>query len=291
MGTDYLLERLLKEKDPLLHQRVKDSVFVLETMLNAFLVRFPQFTDHSILHSLDVINFCNEIIREENAKKLSAEEIYVILMAAYLHDIGMGINEKDYKEFSEEIAKEFSDFFKMNENNDSAGVVRRYHNEFSGLFIKKYAQLFDIPSDDLTFAIIQTSRGHRKTDLYDEKEYPDIRTENGVVRTSYTAAIIRLADEIDVASDRNPELLFESIEHTDKDSIMAFGSHESIRRVEVTEDAIILYTKPISQEYVQVIEEIAEKVQETLDYCREVTENRTDIGITQKKVQIKPINS
>lgn len=286
MGNDFLLERLLREREPLLHKRVKDSVFVLEHMLNAFLVRFPNFTDHSVLHSLDVLRFCNEIIGEERAQKLSAGEIYVIIMAAYLHDIGMGIGEKEYKEFSADEA--FAEYFRLHENPDSATVVRTFHNEFSGMFIRKYAGLFDIPSEDLTFAVIQTSRGHRKTDLYDEKEFPDLETEYGTVRTSYTAAIIRLADEIDVASERNPELLFDSSTYTDEGASLAFGSHESIRRVEVTEDAIILHTRPISEEFVHVVDELAEKIQGTLDYCRDVTEKRSDIGITQKDVLEKP---
>lgn len=289
MENDFLLEKLLRENDPILHERVRNSVFVLEHMLNAFLVRFPSFTDHSLLHSLDVLNFCNEIIGAKTAAELSMGEIYVIIMSAYLHDIGMGISDEEYHEFSAHEA--FAEYFRLNENPDDATVVRTFHNEFSGMFIKKYAGLFDIPSEELLFAIIQSARGHRKTDLYDEEEYPELSTEYGVIRTAYTSAIIRLADEIDVASERNPELLFDRTSYDDESSRIAFGSHESIRRVEVTKDAITLHTRPIAEEFVAVIEELAEKIQETLDYCRDVVEKRTDLILTQKDVLIKPIDN
>ncbi len=87
---------------------------------------------------------------------------------------------------------------------------------------------------------IRISRGHRKTNLFDETEYPDIQTSDGVIRTSYLAAVLRLADEIDVGVDRNPELLFDTSALTKQVDIDAFGLHKSIRMVEVMENATAL---------------------------------------------------
>lgn len=286
MSSDYLLETRLKNCDPLLHQRVNASVFVLEKMLNAFLTRFPSFTDHSILHSMDVLNFCNEIIGEDQIDMLSAAECYVIIMCCYLHDIGMGINDSDYEEFSKNI--DFVDYFLTHDRKEAADVVREFHNEYSGLFIRKYEDLFDIPSKDYTRAIIQVSRGHRRTDLFDKNDYPDIETEEGIIRTPYLAALLRLADEIDVASERNPEMLFDTSKLTGEIDIREFGKHESIRRVEVAKDAIILYSRPKTPEFIPLIEKLADKIQKTLDYCREVAEKTSDFRITQSEVLIRP---
>ncbi len=284
---DFLLEKKLKAEDPLLHKRISSSIFVLQHMLSAFLDRFPSFTDHSILHSMDVLNYCNELIGEEQVQKLTNEECYVLIMACYLHDIGMGISEKDYGEFSKEIA--FAEFFLTHDRADAAGTIRSFHHDYSGLFIRKYASLFDIPDEELVFAVIQVARGHRVTDLFDPVEYPDIKRAEGVIRTSYLAAVLRLADEIDVASDRNPEILFDASRITVPGSVEAFGTHESIRRVEVTEDAVILYTMPISPEYEALIEKLAGKIRKVLDYCRRVAEQRTELRIRQKQVIIRPI--
>ena len=280
--SEFFLEKRLKEKNPELHQRMRDGIIVLQQMLQSYQSWFPGFTDHTILHSMTVLDFCNRILGESQIQRLTAEECNVLIMACYLHDAGMGISKKDFEEFSKEI--DFGDYFETNPEAGETDIIRAFHHDYSGLLIRKYAEFFDIPSEELVFSLIQVSRGHRKTDLYDETEYPDLQTENGTIRTSLLAAIIRLADEIDVASDRNPELLYDSSKLKRKENIEAFGTHESITRVEILEDSIALYIKPKGPEYIPLIEKLVKKVQETLDYCRDVVEKRSDFRIAQEKV-------
>lgn len=281
MSTDYLLERKLQKEAPELHRRVKDSVFVLQNMLEAFLPRFPDFTDHSILHSMDVLDYSNRLLGAEQAAQLSPGECYVLIMACYLHDIGMGVNQKDFEAFTPKI--EFGNYFDLHDRTDEAETIRAFHNEYSGLFIRKYAELLEIPTEETLFSIVQVSRGHRKTDLFDEQEYPVLQTEYGPIRTAFLAAVIRLADEIDVGADRNLELLFDTSTLTQQKEIEAFGTHESIRHVDVTEDSIILRVRPKSPEYVPLLETLNGKIQQTLDYCRRVAEERSELRITQEK--------
>lgn len=282
--SDYLLETKLRREDKGLHRRTKDSAAVLQKMLESFLPRFPDFTDHTILHSMDVLEYCNLLLGEKQIERLSAAECYVLIMSCYLHDIGMGINQKNYESLSKKI--DFGDYFSTHSREDTETIIRDFHNEYSGLFIRKYAELFDIPCEEIVFAVVQVSRGHRKTDLLDEKEYPVLNSPYGIIRTAFLAAVIRLADEIDVGVDRNSELLFDSSKARDQDGTEAFGTHESIRRVEVEEDALVLYTKPKAPQYRELIRNLASKVGETLDYCREVVALRSDFSITQKSVKI-----
>ena len=284
--NDFLLEKRLMTESPDLHKRISDTVVVLQTMLDSFLSWFPSFTDHSALHSMDVLAFCNELLGDQ-INNLTIQECYVLVMSCYMHDMGMGISKEDYKALSKKL--KLDEYRTKHPNASDATIIRDFHNEFSGLFLMKYADFFEIPSDDLMFAIVQVSRGHRKTDLFDEKEYPDLHTPDGVVRTSYLAAMIRLADEIDVGADRNPELLFDTSTLTDQADIDAFGTHESIRTVEVAEDSIILHVKPKEPRFVGLVEDLAKKVQHTLDYCREVAEKRSELKITQKDVKTVPI--
>lgn len=280
---DYLLENRLKTEAPNLHQTVKANEIVLHNMLESFFSWFPDFTDHSILHSLDVLDFSNHLLGEQ-VDRLSISECYVLIMACYLHDIGMGVNKKDFDAFIDEMDPSY----RANHPNETeADMIRKNHNELSGYFIKKYAKFFDIPSDELTFAIIQVSRGHRKTDLLDEKEYPTLHVGGEIIRTAFLSAVIRLADEIDVGVDRNPELLFDTSNLTKQVDIDAFGTHESIRLVEVTKDAIVLHVVPKEPRFEALVFELAEKIQSTLDYCRKVAQERSDLRITQTKVEVK----
>ena len=179
------------------------------------------------------------------------------------------------------------DYRRANQDFDASLIIRKFHNEFSGKFIRHYAELFDFPSDDYLLAVIQISRGHRKTDLYDEAEYHDIETPEGRIRTAYLSALIRLADEIDVGAARNPEMLFDLSNLTEQRDIDAFGTHESIRTVEVTESSIIFHVKPKEPRFIALIDELAGKVQQTLDYCRDVAEKRLDLRITQMRVTVE----
>ena len=75
---DFSLERRLKELDPNLHQRFADTVFALQRVLSNYKLIFPDFTDHTELHSLNIIEFCNRLIGDQ-INKLNADEIYILL--------------------------------------------------------------------------------------------------------------------------------------------------------------------------------------------------------------------
>ena len=282
--TDFLLERRLRKLDPDLHRRFRDTAFISQRILSKFRQLFPEYTDHSELHSLTVIDSCNRLVGTEQVDMLSKSDIYVLLMAGYLHDVGMGIGEKDYEEFKDRLGAE--QYFKEHPNDSRADFVRTYHNEFSGLFIEKYAPLFDMPSDEFVFAIKQVSRGHRKTDLYDENEYPaDYRMPDGTtVCLPYLAALIRLTDEIDVAASRNPLILYDIDLLTNEVSIQENRKLMAVEHLEMTKSSFILHTHEKDPEILDALDRAVIKMQETLDLCRDVTEKRTPFRITQKKV-------
>ncbi|MBR4165575.1 MAG: hypothetical protein IKR43_05005, partial [Lachnospiraceae bacterium] len=81
-GLEFVMERRLRELNPGLHRRFTDTVFALQHMLSHYQLIFPQYTDHTNLHSLSVIAFCNRLIGER-IDRLNADELYVLLMSAY----------------------------------------------------------------------------------------------------------------------------------------------------------------------------------------------------------------
>ncbi|WP_026506319.1 HD domain-containing protein [Butyrivibrio sp. NC3005] len=280
---DFMLEKRLQNLDPDLHRRMKDSVIVLQKMLESFFSWFPDFTDHSSLHSMDVLDFCNQIIGK-NIEKFGAEECYVLIMSCYLHDIGMGVSRKSFDKFTKKI--DLSSYMKLHPNASETKIIRDYHHEFSGQYINEYYDFFDIPKE-LVFPIVQVSRGHRKTDLLDEKEYPNLETSNGIIRTALLASIIRLADEIDVGFDRNPEILFDTSKLTRQVDIDAFGTHESIRTVELRDKEIVLIVSLKEPRFKELVENLAGKIQGTLEYCKDVALKRNQFIISQEKVIIE----
>ena len=62
---DFAMERRLRELDPELHRRFTDAVFGLQHTLSNYKLLFPEYTDHTELHSLTVIDFCNRLIGDQ----------------------------------------------------------------------------------------------------------------------------------------------------------------------------------------------------------------------------------
>lgn len=283
---DFLLERRLKEIDPGLHQRFSDTVFALQQILSNYKLIFPDFTDHTELHTLNIIEFCNNLIGEQ-IDKLNADEMYVLLLGCYFHDTGMGISHADFDEFSKQI--NFGNYFDTHSRDNYPEIVRNFHQEFSGLFLRKYAKFFEFPSEEHLFAIIQISRGHRKTDLNDEKEYPlNLKVPSGnTICLPYLAALVRLADEIDVTASRNSKAIYDLNKIVKEIDLIEFMKHEAVHSLDITDKAFIMGIKSDDPKIIEGLNILAGKMKKTLDYCRSVVNNRTSFTITQEDVIIK----
>lgn len=225
---DFFLERRLKELNGDLAYRYTCCMSLFELTLNRFLTTFPTFTDHTLLHSLSVTNITNQLLRE-NIIRLNASEIYIYLMAAALHDVGMGVSPRNLEAFIETTG--IRAYVRAHPEMSVPTLIRKFHHDFSAAFVRKYWQLLEIPNERYANAIAEVGRGHRKTDLLDETLYPtDYDLGDGSkANLAALAAVVRIADELDIASDRNPDLLYqtESMEELSEKDVFEFSTtHE-----------------------------------------------------------------
>ena len=283
---DFILERRLKELDSNLHARFTNTVFALSQILSNYQLIFPNFTDHTELHTLNIIEFCNNLIGEQ-INKLNADEIYCILMGCYFHDTGMGISHRDFEEFSKQI--DFGDYFNNHSREDYPAIVRNFHNEFSGLFIKKYARFFEFPSEEHMFAVIQISRGHRKTDLEDINEYPvSLKVPSGnTICLPYLSALVRLADEIDVTASRNSGAIYDINTITNEIDLIEFMKHEAVRSLDINEKEFVVHVDTDDDKLLEKLNVLVGKMKKTLDNCRNVVNKETPFKITQESVRLE----
>ena len=285
---DFLLERRLKELNPHLHQLFSDTVFALQQILSNYQLIFPDFTDHTELHTLNIIDFCNNLIGSQ-IDKLNADEIYILLLGCYFHDTGMGISHADFNEFSKQI--DFGDYFLTHDKNNYPEIVRNFHQEFSGLFLRKYAKFFEFPSKEHLFAIIQVSRGHRKTDLNNRDEYPPYyRLANGnEVCLPYLAALVRLADEIDVTASRNSKAIYDISKVVKEIELIEFMKLEAVHALEIDDKCFTMVVSSDNEKILEGLNILAGKMKKTLDYCRSVVNSKTPYLITQEDVKIRRV--
>lgn len=287
-SNSFALEFRLRDLDRDLHKRFTDCVFALQNILSNYKLIFPEFTDHTELHTLTVIEFCNCLIGDQ-LEKLNKYELYALLLGCYFHDTGMGITEKDFADFSRRIS--FGDYFIKHPNATKAEQIRDFHNEYSGMFIRKYAELFEFPDKALLEAVIQISRGHRKTNLTNENDYPIAfeMSDGNTVCLPYLAALLRLADEIDVTAARNPKLLYDIEAVSDGFQLLIRKMHQAVSDLKIEKDAFILTVKDGGPDVNEMIRKMIFKMRQTLDSCRAAVNGRTPFLITQREIVAKVV--
>lgn len=289
-NRNFLLERRLRDLDPVLHRKYKDCVVVMSVALDRYLNNFPYFTDHSMRHVLDVLEFCNKIVGD-NLSLLNAQEIYVLLMGIYLHDFGMAISEHDYHELMRQINE--AEYLACRSRAEIANAIRSYHHELSAALIRKYAPLFELEDESYIHAISQVARGHRVTDLTDESEYPaEYRLSGGqTVCLPYLAALVRLADELDIASGRNSVTKYDYPADFPPHQIRQFEQAKGIRSVRTTAGTFYAEITATGVAYEDIMKN-AVKIRQTIGDCRLAVNGRTRFTITQRElVFVRPEES
>ena len=74
------------------------------------------------------------------AYRQAPEDLYVLLMGALFHDVGMGVSVSDFEQFRAVLG-----FEELADDTARAWAVRGYHQELSGLYLEKY---WHIPKDE-----------------------------------------------------------------------------------------------------------------------------------------------
>lgn len=283
--TEFLCEYRLKELNEDLHRCYRNSIFVIDRLLTNYKLVFPFFTNHTFEHSAQVINYCNALLGRENAARLNADELYILLMGASLHDIGMGVSESDCHAFAKRVpgAEQY-----MAKHPDArvGDVTRAFHQEFSAEFIRKYKDLFEIPSEEHVYCIAQVVRGHRKLNLLDEEEFdPHYRLANGnEVRLPYLAALVKLADELDIGADRN--LFFDSAaleSEVSEFQMLCFHCHEAVPGIDFDGGRITIYYETDNAAVYEELMNLNGKVQKTFGEFTDVVRQRTDFKLRQQE--------
>ena len=283
MELDYGIERRLAQCAPELHSRYRDCIVPSQRMLCRYENYFPDFTDHTLLHTLDILELCNQLIGSQ-IERLTAEELYVLLMGALFHDVGMGVSAADFAQFRAVLG--------IPEPEDDiarAWAVRDYHQELSGLYLEKYWNILDFPNEAYARAVIQVCRGHRKTDLLDQTGYPPrFEVEAGKsVSLPYLAALICLADELDIAAGRNVSFLYDVEKMPSARDRREFRKHMAIRRVELEPERVVVCAWTEDPEIRAGVENVTDKLRDKLLLCRRVAAECSSFVITQADVVLR----
>lgn len=275
---DFCCERRLHDTDVHLHTCFRNSVFAIDRLLANYKHIFPFYTDHTFEHSEQVIHYCNIIAGKELISALNADEIYILLMGATLHDVGMGISVSDFNEMAAHVP-ELVAYKKEHPGLELGEYTRKFHQDLSACFIRKYSPLFEIPSEEYVACIARVASGHRKADLLDETLFPrDLLLSNGNrVNLAYVTALVKLADELDITASRNLFFDYNTVDKNwSEEQTMCYKCHGAIKKLEARSDVLALCYATDEPAVEQEILRICGKVDRTFaEYCA-VMEQRTD---------------
>ena len=262
---------ILSAKDPLLIEKYEKSRITAKPFLEKYQINFPDYTDHGISHADRITYLASELLKEQEIENLTSDEIYVLLMGFLLHDIGMGISEKEIINcVNPQI---YYEFLKKNPNETNKEFIREYHHELSYSIIKKEFKELGIPSEVYAEAIALVSKAYRKVELNNYDEYKIkffVKTGSDFLCLPYLGCIIRIADELDLTKNRISELVLKY--HPPKDEItkLEIEKHRANILVNFNGDAVIITSKCYNQYVFNALISLYNKIKQEIKYCQKV---------------------
>lgn len=212
----------------------------------------PWFTDHGVKHSDRVINIIGKILAVEKEDFLTNDEIFILLAAAYLHDIGMQYLKIDNISIDCLSKREYD-------------YIRNIHPQ------KSYEQIMDINQptmldDEYKSIVALVAKGHG-TDFFSEvidefttnKEI--YKPNNNKVRANILTALLLIGDELDLQSSRVVRNFIDMQDYNPSSySLVHWYKHHYVAGVEIDNKVIKISMRfpPDGDSYKDLFKELIE---------------------------------
>ena len=215
-----------------------------EPLLRHAAATHPFHTSHGPDHAVALLSIVSQALDPLNTI-MSAAELYILVCATMLHDIGM-VGEPRPEEATRD-------------------KIRRNHHALSAQYIRQNWRALSIRYEYVQ-AVADVARAHRKVNISkDIQERPIGVTANVIPRTRLCAAVLRFADELHITFDRVPHdyaslsLPEESLKH--------FIAHElTTGRAFNSTAGTVVFSVTVNDSNISVfIDELHKKIQAEID--------------------------
>lgn len=247
------------------------------------------FSDHSVGHSDRVMGVISKVLWSnlDTSKRLNGHELFVLLLATYLHDIGMQWTFSQSKEKYVEVERATKIAY---------DDIRKSHADRSAMMIKATAGFEKVPAPDLG---IKASRvlldvAHYVAKLVESHQgayeiKPKCDDFSGeVLRLDLLCALLRIADTLDCDHNRvemDKLCLYEIL----PESKLHWWTHHYVKSVRLDSGRIYVsfafpetLSPPISEFFVN---RVTDKIREELDLHKDVLwDNRVFLTLDTKNL-------
>lgn len=289
----------------------------------------PQYTLHDEEHLFKVLYLMEKLIPDDLLENLSIPELMLLILSAFFHDLGMAPSQQDvdtwignfnrtsssqeqlgkYRQF-ERFKSSYPDknwkilsLKKANKNAEAAILEEIILVDF--IRINHASKLREIIADEYTFEIkykttdlrailIDICESHcmpTKSLLDFDSSYPCGDEE--YVCVPFIGVLLRLADVLDFDTERTPNVLFNTINVSNLDSLKEWKKHLAIQNWNISNDRVIFHAICEAPKIEYAIRSFCDEIDKELDSCRGVLSGLKDhirlVELNKYKIQL-PLN-
>jgi len=219
-GTQ-LYKRLNELNETFASKVLENTNNIVELINKKTTINFPNYTNHDITHSINIINTMYELIKDK-IEEFNELELALMIYSAVYHDIGMALDDKEIEKIKSNdskylYGKDFQSIVK-NTNDDEAlaiqETIRISHGKIANKLINTtYKESFKIPSTNIYFTedLGKICEAHTQDKSY-LQNIKDHRTKGDYeYNARFVALLLRVADILDIDSTRTPLELYNAI--------------------------------------------------------------------------------
>lgn len=243
-------------------QPVKDLCLDAGNLARRTPLYFPEYTLHDSVHFLRVTEL-EEMLIGNRCQNLEQEEIVLLILAAFYHDIGMACNENELEElknsnefylFSEEWRYSHPNLRELENRHGQDYLSEEEKIKIGGRILEmENAMLSDYlrnkhPETSKEYVIRHLSTHPQLGNL--AEDLAEICLSHGLsvdwiqdhpflsASRKYICYILRLADILDFDGDRAPDVLFRSISFSSPVSLQEWEKHIGVKNWSISEGSI-----------------------------------------------------
>ena len=123
----------LLTKSKKLYENYRDNCTVVQRMLEKYKKIYPNISDYSIMHFIDIAEFCDLIMDRQKLEDLNGDECYCLLMAALFAHTGFGLNQEIMNKYINKLGIQ-----KQTQSLTFLQIMSKYHVLFSACLIEEY---------------------------------------------------------------------------------------------------------------------------------------------------------
>lgn len=219
---DVKLFKKLKKKDKQFASKVLETSNRIEELINKkTTINFPNYTNHDINHSINIMNTMYELI-QANIDDFNQLELALMIYAGLFHDIGMSLDDDEISKIKDNTSMylygQNFDLIKKNLASEELAlqdVIRTQHGKIAyDLIVNRYKEHFVLANTSISFAqdLGLICQSHTEGEGYLSKLHIDCLKGEYSYNPQFIAILLRVADILDIDSTRTPLELYNSIE-------------------------------------------------------------------------------